>query len=61
MPKKEFDVHFSLNGFFRRVEANNPDKACEIAEKWLKDQLKALEQAARTGLSIEIIEAVDPD
>ena len=61
MPKKEFDVHFSLNGFFRKVEAENEEKAMEIAEQWLTDARNELERIARTGLGIEITEAVNPE
>jgi hypothetical protein len=58
---KEYDVHFSLNGFFRKIEAPTPEEAMEIAEGWLKTALPALEKHARVGLSIEIIEAVNPE
>lgn len=58
---KEYDVHFSLNGFFRRIEANSPEQAMETAEYWLKKYLPDLEKTTRTGLGIEIVEAVDPE
>jgi hypothetical protein len=31
----EYDVHFNLQGFFRKIEATSPEKAKEIAKtKW---------------------------
>ena len=61
MPRKklkEFNVHFSLNGFFRRVKAKNEEEAMATAEAWLKDVLPDIEKHARTSLGIEIVEAV---
>lgn len=40
--------------------AHTPEKAKETAEKWLIDVLNDLEHVARTGLRIEITEAVNP-
>lgn len=58
---QEYDVHFSLNGFFRKIEASSEKEAIAIAEKWLSDARPDLERYARTGLGIEIVEAVDPE
>lgn len=58
---KEYDVHFSLNGFFRKIDANSPEEAKTTAESWLTKALSDLEKAARVGLGIEIIEAIDPE
>lgn len=63
MPRKklkEFDVHFSLNGFFRRMVAKNEEEAMATAEAWLKDVLPDIEKHARTGLGVEVTEACDP-
>jgi ribosomal protein S7 len=58
---KEFDVHFSLNGFFRRIEAKSQEEAMTIAEEWLTKAKPELERHARTGLGIEVTEAVNPE
>ena len=55
---KEFDVHFSLNGFVQ-ITARSGEEAMNIAEEILAKQLPELEQAACTGLGIEIVEAID--
>ena len=57
----EYDVHFSLNGFFRKIEAENEEKAMEIAERWLTEARNDIETAAKTGLGIEVHEAVSPE
>lgn len=57
----EYDVHFNLQGFFRKIEATSPEKAKEIAEEWLTAALPSLEAAARVGLSIEITDSISDE
>jgi len=54
--KKEFDVHFSLNGFYSKVEAKDNEEAKEIVEEWIQDIMdsKKLTTALRTGVGVEI-------
>lgn len=56
---REWDIHFSLHGYFWKIEAQTIKKAKETAEKWLTDSLAGLEREARTGLGIEIGDAVE--
>ena len=59
--KKEYDVHFNLHGFFRKIEATSPKKAKEIAEKWLTAALPSLEAAVRVGLGWEITDSISDE
>ena len=56
----EYDVHFSLNGFLR-ITADSNEQAMEIAETQLTKAIPSLEDSTKTGLGIEIIEAVDSE
>jgi hypothetical protein len=54
----EWDVHFSINGFFRKVEGETPEKAMQTAEVWLGKKRAELEKVLGVGIGIEVVEAV---
>ena len=55
---KDYDVHFSLNGYVR-VEANSVEEAEEIAEEQLNNAVPAVEQAVSTAVGVEVYETVE--
>ena len=54
----EFDVHFSINGFFSKVDAKTPEEAMQTAETWLEAKRAELEKVLGVGIGIEVVEAV---
>jgi hypothetical protein len=56
---KQFDVHFSLNGFYYGVEAKNAEEAAQTAERWLARARPHIESAAGTSVGIEIAETLE--
>lgn len=60
MIDKWYDVHFSLNGFYK-IKADNEEEAMEKVEDILNNNLGAIESAANTGLGVEVIEAINEE
>jgi hypothetical protein len=60
MEKKWFDVHFSLDGFYK-IHAKDADEAAGIAEEILEAKLLNLEDMAHTGLGIEIYDVLETE
>jgi len=57
----EYDVHFSLNGFYGAVEAESKEKAIAIVHGWIDEKINDIEAAMKTGVGTdpENFEAVD--
>lgn len=58
-PLKQFDVHFSLNGFYYGVGAKNAEEAAQTAERWFTRSRPHVEAALGTGVGIEIAETLE--
>ena len=57
--RKEFDVHFSLNGFYFAVEAESGEEAAATAERWIERAKPHVEAALGTGVGIEIADVLE--
>ena len=52
MDIKEFDVHFSLSGFYR-IDAKTEQEAQDIAALWLKDITRKVEDENHVVLNFD--------
>lgn len=48
--QKEFDVHFSLNGFMR-ITAENEDSARSLVNEMISSRISSIEKELSTSLS----------
>ena len=58
--KKEYDVHFSLNGYYR-ITASSPEEAEQIAEEILNPRMSEVEETVRTAMGVEIYETTESE
>lgn len=58
---KEFDVHFSVSGFFSKVEGKDMDEVAQKVEKWLQAKKPMLEMQLMVGVGIEVAEVVESE
>ena len=56
---KEFDVHFSVNGFYCAVEAADKEAAAAMAERWFERVRPRIEAALGVGVGIEIADVLE--
>lgn len=54
----EYDVHFSLNGFYK-ITAESEEEAEAIAEEILSKALPKVEEELHTGIGIEVYETLE--
>ena len=57
--RSEFDVHFSINGFYCAVDATDKEEAAATAERWLERARSCIEAELGAGVSIEIADVLE--
>jgi len=61
MPLNEYDVHFSLTGYYGAVEAKTKEEAIEIVQGWIEAKISLIESEMNTAVGAEFdnFEAID--
>ena len=57
----EYDVHFSINGFYFKVDAPDEETAARVVENWLEDVKAQIEKLLRVGVGVEIADIIESE